>query len=64
MALDAQTDLRSSQPSAAPADSSLRMERFVYNDGIVRAFLLVTVLWGVVAFLVGLVVACNWPCPS
>ncbi len=57
MALDAQTNLRSNQHSAAPADASHRMEQFVYNDSIVRAFLLVTVLWGVVAFLVGLVVA-------
>jgi cytochrome c oxidase cbb3-type subunit I/II len=57
MALDAQTDLRSHQHSATPADSSLRMERFVYNDSIVRAFLLVTILWGIVAFLVGLVIA-------
>lgn len=30
------------------------LEKFVYNDRIVRAFLLVTILWDVVAFLVGL----------
>lgn len=34
-----------------------RLEQFVYNDAIVRAFTGVTVLWGVVAFLVGLIVA-------
>ena len=39
------------------------LEKFVYNDAIVRAFLLVTILWGVVAFLVGLIVAMQlaWP---
>ena len=39
------------------------LEKFVYNDRIVRAFLLVTILWGVVAFLVGLLVAAQlaWP---
>ncbi|HYS92791.1 MAG TPA: cbb3-type cytochrome c oxidase subunit I, partial [Candidatus Acidoferrales bacterium] len=34
-----------------------RVERFVYDDGIVRMFLLVTVLWGLVGMLVGLVIA-------
>ena len=34
-----------------------RVERFVYDDEIVRMFLLVTVLWGLVGMLVGLVIA-------
>jgi cytochrome c oxidase cbb3-type subunit I/II len=34
-----------------------RMERFVYDDAIVRMFLMVTVIWGLVGMLVGLVVA-------
>ncbi len=33
------------------------MESFSYNDGIVRAFLLATLVWGLVGFLVGLYVA-------
>ena len=40
------------------------MEKFVYNDSVVRAFLMVTVLWGVVAFLVGLIVALELVLPS
>ncbi len=40
------------------------LEKFVYNDAIVRAFLLVTILWGVVAFLVGLVVALQLAAPK
>ena len=33
------------------------MEKFVYDDAIVRMFVTATILWGVVAFLVGLLVA-------
>ena len=40
------------------------LEKFVYNDAVVRAFLLVTVLWGVVAFLVGLIVALQLVLPA
>jgi cytochrome c oxidase cbb3-type subunit I/II len=36
---------------------SAALEHFVYNDRVCRAFLLVTVLWGIVALLVGLLVA-------
>ena len=34
-----------------------RMERFVYDDGIVRMFLLATVIWGAVGTAVGLLIA-------
>ena len=34
-----------------------RVERFVYDDAIVRMFLLATVVWGLVGMLVGLVIA-------
>jgi cytochrome c oxidase cbb3-type subunit I/II len=40
------------------------LEKFVYNDAIVRAFLLVTILWGVVAMLVGLIVALELVLPA
>ena len=39
------------------AEAAAPLEKFVYNDAVVRAFLLVTILWGVVAFLVGLLIA-------
>jgi cytochrome c oxidase cbb3-type subunit I/II len=39
------------------------LETFAYNDAIARAFLMITVLWGIVALLVGLIVALQlaWP---
>ncbi len=40
------------------------MESFVYDDAIVRKFLSVTVLWGIVAFLVGLIVALELIIPA
>jgi cytochrome c oxidase cbb3-type subunit I/II len=40
------------------------LEKFVYNDAVVRAFLMITVLWGVVSFLVGLIVALELVLPS
>jgi cytochrome c oxidase cbb3-type subunit I/II len=42
---------------------STRLERFSYDDAIVRQFLMITLLWGVVAFLVGLWIAMQlvWP---
>ena len=36
---------------------SERVERFVYDDQIVRMFLLVTVLWGLVGMVVGILIA-------
>jgi cytochrome c oxidase cbb3-type subunit I/II len=41
-----------------------QLEKFTYNDQVVRAFLLVTILWGVVAFLVGLLVALQMAAPK
>jgi cytochrome c oxidase cbb3-type subunit I/II len=40
------------------------MERFVYNDAIVRAFLTMTVVWSLVAMLVGIVIAVELFLPS
>ena len=39
-------------------------EVFIYNDALVRAFLLATILWGLVAFLVGLVIAHQLTVPA
>ncbi len=39
------------------------LERFSYDDKIVRAFRAGIVLWGIVAFLVGIIVAlATWRC--
>jgi cytochrome c oxidase cbb3-type subunit I/II len=43
---------------------SERVERFVYDDEIVRMFLLVTVLWGLVGMLVGVVIALQLVVPA
>jgi len=40
------------------------LEKFVYNDSIVRAFLMITVLWGVVSLLVGLIIALELVVPA
>jgi cytochrome c oxidase cbb3-type subunit I/II len=40
------------------------MESFTYDDDIVRKFLGVTVMWGIVAFLVGLLIALQLVVPS
>jgi cytochrome c oxidase cbb3-type subunit I/II len=48
-------------PVAIPAklhrDPAPRLDRFSYDDDIVRKFLFATVLWGVVGMLVGLLIA-------
>lgn len=41
-----------------------RIETFAYDDGIVRKFVLATVLWGVVGMLVGLVIALQLAVPE
>ncbi len=51
------------QTLVSPRESGL-LERFVYNDAIVRAFLMMTVIWGLVAMLVGLIVAVELFLPS
>ncbi|MFO0861664.1 MAG: cytochrome-c oxidase, cbb3-type subunit I [Phycisphaerales bacterium] len=43
---------------------SVAMESFSYDDDIVRKFLMVTVVWGLVAFLVGLIIAIQMVVPS
>ena len=44
--------------------SSPHLERFTYNDTIVRWFLGAMMLWALVAFLVGLIVALQLPFPT
>jgi cytochrome c oxidase cbb3-type subunit I/II len=52
-----------SEREAKPTSSS-RIERFVYDDDIVRKFLFVTALWGVVGMLVGVIVAIQLAMPQ
>jgi cytochrome c oxidase cbb3-type subunit I/II len=40
------------------------MERFAYDDGVVRGFLLFTIIWGIVGMLVGLIVAVQLMLPD
>ena len=40
------------------------MEKFQYDNKIVKYFLIATVLWGVVGMLVGLLVACQLFIPA
>jgi cytochrome c oxidase cbb3-type subunit I/II len=44
-------------PAKLPRDPSPTLDRFSYDDDIVRKFLFATVLWGVVGMLVGLLIA-------
>jgi cytochrome c oxidase cbb3-type subunit I/II len=44
-------------PPAAPRASAATLDRFSYDDDIVRKFLFATLIWGVVGMLVGLLIA-------
>ena len=53
--------------ASAPAlhrASALPLDRFSYDDAVVRAFTLATLIWALVAFLVGLIVAFLLVMPS
>jgi cytochrome c oxidase cbb3-type subunit I/II len=53
-----------SQRSAGVRDPAVVMERFVYDDAIVRKFMAATIVWGLVAFLVGLILALQLVIPT
>ena len=55
--LEEKASLAMSTPGGSVEVDSLGLEEFAYNDQIVRMFALATFAWGVVAFLVGLIVA-------
>ncbi len=44
--------------------TSPRMERFSYDDAIVRMFVTATLVWGMVGFAVGMLIAMQLPFPS
>ena len=48
---------------ASPGMRNERMEQFVYDDAIVRLFLLATLVWGLVGMLVGVVIALQLASP-
>ncbi|MCW5764810.1 MAG: cytochrome-c oxidase, cbb3-type subunit I [Phycisphaeraceae bacterium] len=54
--------VHSTPATTSPAPAAL--ERFVYDDRIVRAFVLATIVWGLVAFLVGIVIALQLAFPA
>ena len=41
----------------------MQLEKFKYDNSIVRLFLVATIAWGVIGMLVGLIAACEliWP---
>src|SRR5690606_24463651 len=58
------TTLSASAGTSAAAVGSDRFEVFHYDDRIVRHFTLATILWGVVAMLVGALIALQLPFPE
>jgi cytochrome c oxidase cbb3-type subunit I/II len=50
--------------SAAEASSGEPLEYFKYDDAVVRKFVIATAIWGVVAMLVGVIVALELVAPS
>ena len=42
----------------------MTLEKFNYDNKIVRMFLIATVLWGIVGMLVGLIIALQIPFPG
>jgi cytochrome c oxidase cbb3-type subunit I/II len=54
----------SSAGSDIAAPAARAVERFVYDDAIVRKFMLATMVWGLVGMLVGLVVALQLVVPA
>ncbi len=53
-----------SEGSPQPAGASPHLEQFTYDDGIVRMFTLATLIWGIVAMLVGLLIAMQLALPA
>ncbi|MEP3482106.1 MAG: cytochrome-c oxidase, cbb3-type subunit I [Fuerstiella sp.] len=54
----------SAAESDAPQQNASFMDSFSYDDGIVRLFLTATLVWGLVAFAVGLFIALQLVIPS
>lgn len=52
------------EPAPVMERAGPRLERFVYDDAIVRMFALATLVWGIVAFAVGLLIALQLAAPA
>ena len=50
--------------SSGAVASGVRLDSFSYDDTIVRKFLWATIIWGIVGFLMGLIVAIQMAAPS
>jgi cytochrome c oxidase cbb3-type subunit I/II len=50
--------------SSGAAAAGVRLDSFSYDDAIVRQFLWATIIWGIVGFLMGLIVAIQMAAPS
>ncbi len=53
----------SAAPDGRTAPGAPRLEKFVYDDQIVRMFMTATIVWGLVAFLAGLIIALQMVLP-
>ncbi len=66
--MDQQADLSASDIKRASKANALQdkngLEAFVYDDQIVRMFAWATVIWGIVAFLVGVIIATQLAFPE
>jgi cytochrome c oxidase cbb3-type subunit I/II len=51
-------------PGGQPPTGSGKLERFVYDDAVVRAFAAATVIFAIVGMLVGLIIACQLAFPQ
>lgn len=50
--------------NASPNPAGAALDRFTYDDAVVRKFLFATILWGVVGMLVGVIIALQLTVPS
>ena len=57
---------KSVKESGAGADAAVgrHLEQFIYDDAVVRYFVMAVVLWGIVAFLVGIIIALQLALPA
>ncbi len=58
------TTIQTTEPTDPALSKSGILEKFSYDDGIVRLFLLATLIWALVAFLVGIIIAIELAFPQ
>ena len=52
------------ESEAPPVAAAAQLESFTYDEDIVRKFLWATIIWGLVGFLVGIIVALQLASPG